>query len=117
MLNRAEIITGPVGKDGKYTWSRPLRFLVWLAQWCVHNVFLVYAGTAFVIIGKDPHCEGAAERLPAYCGGGMPTMLQRIWHIYYRMGFFCHVVALGFYLLPMVVSVRKDKPSEKPKSG
>ena len=115
IFDKSGVIVGPTvaGAAGKpaLAWSRPVRLLVWLAQWCTHNVFLIYAGTGFVIIGRDPHCPGAA-----FCGGGEPTVMQRIWAIYARLHFSCHIAGAALYALSLALA-KKEKRGGKAAAG
>ena len=118
-------IVGPTTKaEGGglvYSWSTPLRLLVWLLQWVIHTLFLTYAGAAFVIIGQDPHCtQGPAAALPAYCGGvlGGPSVLARIAAIYGRLGWWCHAVAgLLFAATTLLAMGGKGGKGGKDKEG
>ena len=97
-FNASGILVGPTA-NGAYTWPRPLRLLVWLLQWCTSNVFLIYAGTAFTVIGRDPHCMKELGRWAPFCGDAEPTVFARIVSIYGRLGWSCHIVALALLVL------------------
>jgi hypothetical protein len=117
-FNAAGILVGPTA-NGAYTWPRPLRLLVWLLQWCTSNLFLIYAGTAFTVIGRDPHCMREQGQWAPFCGSAEPTVFARIYAIYARLGWSCHVVALALYLVTWVVAAlsKKDTSASAPKGG